>query len=212
MISRDIGWYNTPTYDSTLKIQVDDYKEETIELTVKNLPDDTITPYTRVFICLGILKTNTTVPEKRLQDFSALGFMDTLLVNSVTPLVWIKSLIPLLASQHECKVVIFSARVGSITDNKLGGWYSYRGSKAALNMLLKTAAIELSRIAKNIKLISFHPGTTDTKLSKPFLRNVSPQKIFSADFVAQRLQTILKTTHIDGELSFIDWDNKPIDW
>jgi NAD(P)-dependent dehydrogenase (short-subunit alcohol dehydrogenase family) len=109
-------------------------------------------------------------------------------------------------------VTVFSARVGSISDNHLGGWYSYRTSKAALNMLLKTVSIEFSRRAKNIKIISFHPGTTDTLLSKPFQKNVPEGKLFTCEFVANQLISIVSDTAIDGELSYVDWQGRNIDW
>ena len=94
----------------------------------------------------------------------------------------------------------------------LGGWYSYRASKAALNMMLKTATIELARRAKNIKIIAFHPGTTDTPLSKPFQKNVPANKLFSSDFVAQQLLQIVEESVIDGELSYLDWQGEAINW
>ena len=87
--------------------------------------------------------------------------------NTIIPALWLKTLRPLLTGNKSCHMVS-SARVGSINDNRMGGWYSYRASKAALNMLLKTAAIEYARRAKNVKLIAFHPGTTDTSYRNPF--------------------------------------------
>ena len=109
-------------------------------------------------------------------------------------------------------MVFLSARVGSINDNRMGGWYSYRASKAALNMLLKTAAIEYARRAKNVKLIAFHPGTTDTTLSKPFQKNIPEDKLFKPDFVARQLLMLVAKTPIDGTLSYLDWDHQSIDW
>jgi NAD(P)-dependent dehydrogenase (short-subunit alcohol dehydrogenase family) len=127
-------------------------------------------------------------------------------------MLWLKHLTPVLTNKNSCKVVIFTARVGSISDNKLGGWYSYRASKASMNMLIKSASVELARRAKNIKLISFHPGTTDTELSKPFQKNVPKDKLFTCEFVANQLLTIVENTTIDGEASFLDWQGKKIDW
>jgi NAD(P)-dependent dehydrogenase (short-subunit alcohol dehydrogenase family) len=122
----------------------------------------------KLIICNGILHTDEISPEKRLEDISASSMREILNVNTVIPLLWLAKLAPLLKSKNTCRVAILSARVGSIEDNRSGGWYSYRASKAALNMLIKTAAIELRRRAPNVKLIAFHPGTTDTRLSKPF--------------------------------------------
>ena len=151
-------------------------------------------------------------PEKRLEDFDALAFQQVITANTLTPMLWVQKLIPILTGKSSCKLVVFSARVGSISDNNLGGWYSYRASKAALNMMLKTASIELARRAKNIKVISFHPGTTDTPLSKPFQKNVPASKLFTSEFVAKQLLKIVKETEIDNTASYLDWQGKTIDW
>lgn len=127
-------------------------------------------------------------------------------------MLWIKALRPLLAGKQASHISVLSARVGSIGDNNLGGWYAYRASKSALNMLLKTAAIEYARRASNVKLIAFHPGTTDTALSKPFQKNVPQNKLFTPDFVAERLIGIMNSTPVDGELAYLDWDNQTIQW
>jgi NAD(P)-dependent dehydrogenase (short-subunit alcohol dehydrogenase family) len=163
-------------------------------------------------MCNGVLHSKKYQPEKRLEDFSAEAFLNVLNANTITPMLWLKYLTPLLNTLNNCKVTIFTARVGSISDNKLGGWYSYRASKAAMNMLIKSAAVELARRAKNIKLISFHPGTTDTPLSKPFQANVAEGKLFTCEFVAKQLLTIVEDTPVDGEASFIDWQGKEIPW
>ena len=107
--------------------------------------------------------------------------------------------------------------MGSIGDNRLGGWYAYRSSKAALNMLLQNMAIEYARRVKNVKLIAFHPGTTDTALSKPFQATVPEGKLFTPEFVAERLLDIMNGTAVDpemmdGQLAYLDWDNKQIPW
>jgi NAD(P)-dependent dehydrogenase (short-subunit alcohol dehydrogenase family) len=118
----------------------------------------------------------------------------------------------LLKQARGCKVTIFSARVGSIGDNHLGGWYSYRASKAALNMLLKSTAIEYARRAPSVKLLAFHPGTTDTPLSRPFSKQVPEHKLFQPGFVAEQLFKILEQLEPDGELSFLDWQGQRVDW
>lgn len=167
---------------------------------------------TRVIICSGMLHNLQQRPEKRLEDLTLEHFTQSLQINALTPLLWLQQLMPLLRQAQECKIAILSARVGSIADNRLGGWYSYRASKAALNMMLKNASIELARRAKGVKLISFHPGTTDTSLSRPFQANVPPKQLFAPEFVAQRLLSLIQSQPIDGQLSFIDWAGKSIDW
>ena len=166
----------------------------------------------RIIICNGILHDENFTPEKRIEDFNWQQFLQSQQVNAFTPLLWLKHLSSGFNKQSQTKIAVFNARVGSINDNRLGGWYSYRSSKAAQNMLLKSLSIEYQRRFPNIKLFSFHPGTTDTALSKPFQNNISPDKIFKPDFVAKRLLSIMDTGQADGELSYLDWDNKAIAW
>lgn len=196
---------------SIQQIKVSDYSENSISEAVNKISNESNCPITRVFICHGVLHTDNIEPEKRLEDLDVESFLHVITSNTLTPLLWIKALTPKITQKNHCKIAVFSARVGSISDNKLGGWYSYRASKAALNMVLKTAAIELARRAKNIKIISFHPGTTDTELSKPFQKNVPDGKLFTCEFVAKQLLSIMENTSINGELSYLDWQGKDID-
>ena len=166
----------------------------------------------RVFICNGILHGDHFKPEKRIEDLDLKIMQQIFHSNTIIPALWLKALRPLLISKSHCHMVFLSARVGSITDNRMGGWYSYRASKTALNMLLKTAAVEYARRAKNVKLIAFHPGTTDTALSKPFQKNVPEGKLFDPKFVANQLLSIVAQAPVDGTLSYLDWDNQTIDW
>ncbi|MDB4261175.1 SDR family NAD(P)-dependent oxidoreductase, partial [Porticoccaceae bacterium] len=116
-------------------------------------------------ICHGILHSDTLWPEKRLEDINAESLQTVFQANTVVPVLWLKLLHRLLKSKQRCVVAALSARVGSIGDNQLGGWYAYRSSKAALNMMLRTLSIEYGRRVKNVKIISFHPGTTDEAFS-----------------------------------------------
>lgn len=193
-------------------IAVEDYTETSIERVIEKISASLKGPITRVFICNGLLHNKTVKPEKRLEDFDAESFQQVMSANVLTPMLWLQKLTPILTSQTKCKVVFLSARVGSISDNRLGGWYSYRASKAALNMMVKTASIELARRAKNIKLILFHPGTTDSPLSKPFQANVPQNKLFSAEFVATQLLSIVKKQDVDGFASYLDWQGESINW
>lgn len=165
-----------------------------------------------LFICVGTLHDAQTErwPEKRIEMLNTEHFSEVLETNTLVPLLWLKHISRLLNKNTETKIAVFSARVGSISDNELGGWYSYRASKAALNMLLKTLAIEFKRRFPKVKILAFHPGTTDTALSKPFQSGVPEHKLFSPEFVAQRLVSILSALPLDGTLSYLDWDNKAI--
>lgn len=212
VITRCSDYYRSKAFNNTRVVLVENYEEKAITKALEAINQITKIEIVQVFICNGLLHNARCQPEKRLEDFSVNSFNEVLNVNTTTPILWLKALVTELTFKHPCKIAVLSARVGSISDNKLGGWYSYRASKAALNMLLKTASIELARRAKNIKLISFHPGTTDTALSKPFQQNVPKGKLFSPDFVAQQLLHIVKESQLDGELLYVDWQGKQIDW
>jgi NAD(P)-dependent dehydrogenase (short-subunit alcohol dehydrogenase family) len=212
VISRNNGFYAQEAFNQGILITLENYHEQDIKNAVESITQHTDLDITQVFICHGILHNERCHPEKRLEDFSPSAFMEIITANTVTPMLWLKYLTPVLRGKHPCKVVIFNARVGSISENKLGGWYSYRASKAAMNMLIKSAAVELARRAKNIKLISFHPGTTDSPLSKPFQKNVPQGKLFQSEFVANQLLNIVENTPIDGEASYLDWQGEKIHW
>ena len=103
-----------------------------------------------------------------------------------------------------------SARVGSISDNRLGGWYAYRASKSALNMILKNAALETARRNKKAVILGLHPGTVDSRLSKPFQAHVPDGKLFTPEYSAEKMvHVMLNRTEIDSGKCF-DWDNKEI--
>jgi len=213
VISRDVSFYQRQSFKSVVCLSVPDYSEAAIaEAASQVLGEMKGSVIRRVFVCHGVLHNEACFPERKLEDLSADSFTQIMTSNAITPLLWLKYLVPLVRSKHSCIFTFFSARVGSIGDNYLGGWYSYRASKAALNMLLKSAAIELARRAKNVKLISFHPGTTDSPLSKPFVKNVLPAKLFTPHFVAERLLEIVKNSSVNGELSYVDWQGKHIPW
>ncbi|MGB7084044.1 MAG: SDR family NAD(P)-dependent oxidoreductase, partial [Phormidesmis sp.] len=132
-----------------------------------------------VINCVGLLHDNQQQPEKALRQLNADHLLNYFQVNSIGPVLLAKHLMPLLKHKSPSLFATISAKVGSIGDNRLGGWYGYRASKAALNMFLKTAAIEYRRRSPHTILVMLHPGTTDTQLSKPFQRGVPPEKLFS---------------------------------
>ena len=166
----------------------------------------------RVVLCTGLLHHQDLQPEKAIERLQRSSIEEVLRVNTVLPALWLGALVKLLRQSPQVIVAAFSARVGSIGDNQLGGWYSYRASKAALNMILKSAAVELARRAPNAKLIAFHPGTTDTALSRPFQARVKPDKLFTPDFVARQLLSLMDEARPDGTLAYLDWAGKPIPW
>ena len=115
-------------------------------------------------------------PEKRLADVRPESLIASFAVNAFGPLLVAKHFEGLLAHKERAVFASISARVGSIGDNRLGGWYAYRGAKAAQNMFTKTLSIEWARSRRNVICIALHPGTTDTDLSRPFQANVAPEK------------------------------------
>ena len=168
--------------------------------------------FERVFICTGVLHNEGIKPEKRAEDIDAAQMAEVFRINSIVPALWLQALLPVLKSSKHCVLTVFSARVGSISDNRTGGWYSYRASKAALNMLIKTAAIEYARRAPGVKLLAFHPGTVDTQLSRPFQKNVPELKLFTPEFVATKLIEITDKLVPDGDACYLDWAGKTIEW
>lgn len=185
------------------------------ELTIKTYCDNIIEQYgplDRVYICNGVLHHNNFFPEKSLEQTSVEYFNQTMMVNLHIPSMWLKYVCLALPKDAQCTLTTFSARIGSITDNRLGGWYAYRTSKAALNMFIKNLSIEMARRTKNVKLIAFHPGTTDTPLSKPFQKNLAPQQLLSPSFVAEKLDNIIQKIDYQGKALFLDWRGKEIPW
>lgn len=167
---------------------------------------------TDVIICHGLLHGDGVFPEKKLAELTPASFLELIQVNALLPALWLKHLQPALRGKAPCTVAIFSARVGSISDNRLGGWYSYRSSKAALNMLVRTAAVEYARIAPNLNFLLFQPGTTDTPLSKPFQGNVREEDLFTPGFVAERLRAVMDDLPEGSGVYFRDFDNKTVPW
>ena len=189
-----------------------DYSAESINALVKNLSSFKGC-ISRVVICNGILHDDQKdiFPEKKLEDISEVKMIHVLRVNALLPLLFLKELVALVKGEKRCVISVLSARVGSIEDNRLGGWYSYRASKAALNMLVKTAAVEYERRAKNVQLLLFHPGTVDTNLSKPF-QSKSSTRLMQPGEVAKSLIQLMDRSDTVSNIEFIDWEGKKINW
>ena len=166
----------------------------------------------RLVVTNGVLSGKDFSPERKVGDLTTASWQHVMTVNALTPMLILSALWSLMRSSTQPRVAVLTARVGSLSDNELGGWYSYRASKAALNMMLKCAAIEVRRINKNAKLIAYHPGTVDSPLSKPFQRSVPEGKLFPPDFSAEQLDNLMTSAVPDGTLSYLDWAGQAIDW
>lgn len=145
-----------------------------------------------VLIATGRLtRADGTGPEKSYRALSADGMAELFAVNTIGPALIAKHALPLLRRDGRAVFAAISARVGSISDNRLGGWHAYRASKAALNMLVKNLALELARTHPEAVAVTLHPGTVDTALSAPFQRGVAEGKLFTPAFSANALLGVL---------------------
>ncbi len=163
-----------------------------------------------VIVASGVLHGGGIAPEKNWGALDAAQMAAVFAVNSIGPALVAKHFLPLLPRRGRSVFAALSARVGSIDDNRLGGWYSYRASKAALNMLLKTFAIELARRAPEALCIGLHPGTVDTALSQPFSDNVAPGKLFSAAQSAGYLLQVIDGVDAADSGRVFAWDGQAI--
>lgn len=162
---------------------------------------------------IGVLHTTDGMhPEKRLAD---INFDDMLLAMDVNALSVMRLAIamePLLKASSAPRFISLSARVGSIQDNQLGGWYTYRASKAALNMLLKTLAIEWARTMPKLACVALHPGTVATNLSRPFTRDTTRRPLFQPAQAADYLIDVIGQLGPEQNGGFYAWDGKEIPW
>ncbi len=164
-----------------------------------------------VISTLGILHQDGAKAEKGLTQVTLASLQASFATNTFAPILLLKHLLPLLRKQPSTFAAL-SARVGSIGDNRLGGWYSYRSSKAALNQLLHTASIELKRLNPASTVLAVHPGTTDTGLSQPFQANVPDGQLFEPAFSADRIIELIGAHGPADSGTFWAWDDKPIVW
>ena len=192
--------------------QLAEQNDKSISNFVKQLAKQDVT-LTTVVITTGFLHRDSDGihPEKRLEDVSEHALAAYFETNSIIPALWLKHLVNIM-SKEGSTLVCLSARVGSISDNGLGGWYGYRASKAALNMLVKTASVEYKRRLKDVMLVCYHPGTVDTDLSKPFQKNVAAKKLFTAAFTVKQLIHHLSVLNRDQACHFIDWNGEVVTW
>ena len=169
----------------------------------------------RVWVATGVLHGQTPdggamAPERSWRDIRPEALLRQFEVNALGPMLLLKHLLPLLPKRAPSWVACLSARVGSVGDNRLGGWYSYRASKAALNQLVHTAAIELARSHPQACCVALHPGTVDTGLSQPFAKTglqVRPPAVAAQELLA--VLDALTPAHSGG---FFDHHGEPVPW
>jgi NAD(P)-dependent dehydrogenase (short-subunit alcohol dehydrogenase family) len=158
----------------------------------------------------GFLHDEQQVPEKSWRELDAAKLARCFALNAIGPALLMKHVLPRLPSKGKSVFATLSARVGSIADNRLGGWYGYRASKAALNQLVRTAAIELARRCPEALCIALHPGTVATPLSAPFAKpGLQVQEPLEA---AQRLLAVLNGLAADSSGGFFDYHGQRVPW
>ena len=165
-------------------------------------------PFQLIINTIGILHSEHWMPEKKLDDLNSEQLQMLMQINAIGPGLTIKSFSKLLDPMGAVMATL-SAKVGSIEDNRLGGWYSYRASKAALNMLIKTAAIEFGRTRPNTALIALHPGTVNSRLSKPFKGEQIGRP--SVDAASDMLQVLLSLNKEDSG-TFLSYTGEQLPW
>lgn len=171
----------------------------------------------RLINCSAILHDDSMKPETSYTRVNRRNLMRSFETNAVGPILTCQAFLPLLIeggkdSARPAIIANMSARVSSISDNRLGGWYSYRSSKTALNQLTKCLSLELARRGHNVAAILLHPGTCDTDLSKPWHRNVPDGKLFSRERGVQQLLEIIESCTLDENGQFFAWDRSIIEW
>jgi NAD(P)-dependent dehydrogenase (short-subunit alcohol dehydrogenase family) len=164
-----------------------------------------------VLVASGILHNDETLrPEKTWRALDGAALERAYRINAVGPALVAKHFLPLLTHDRKSVFAALSARVGSISDNRLGGWHAYRASKAALNMLLRTLSIELSRANARAICIGLHPGTVDTPLSAPFQAGVLEGNLFKPERAAAHLLEVINGLGPDDSGKVLAWDGKPV--
>lgn len=170
-------------------------------------------PIDLIINCAGVLHSPEGLrPEKRLQDVSVDSLEEYFRINTIGPLMVIKHLVPLMTRRGRAIIANLSARVGSIGDNRLGGWYGYRASKSAQNMITKTLSIELKRTHPEMICVGLHPGTVATELSAPFSSRVDPAKLFSPEEAATKLLAVIEKLKPEETGKVFAHDGTEVPW
>ena len=167
-------------------------------------------PVALVLVASGRLHGEGVTPERSFAELDGEVLAQSFQVNAIGPALVAKHLAPRLAKDQRVVFAALSARVGSIGDNRLGGWYGYRASKAALNMMVRTLAVELARSRPLSVCVALHPGTVDTALSRPFQRHVPPGKLLAPALSAERLLDVLDRLEPKDSGGFYAYDGTPI--
>jgi NAD(P)-dependent dehydrogenase (short-subunit alcohol dehydrogenase family) len=166
-------------------------------------------PFDLVFVATGVLKINGAEPEKTLKSVTAEAMVNQFMLNAVGPSLVLKHAVRLMPRTGRAVFAALSARVGSIGDNRLGGWYSYRTAKAALNQMIHSGAIELARTHKDLICVSLHPGTVQTAFTEKY---VGTHPSVPAADAAENLLNVIDGLTASQTGKFFDWQGKEVPW
>jgi NAD(P)-dependent dehydrogenase (short-subunit alcohol dehydrogenase family) len=165
---------------------------------------------TLVIVATGLLHRQGQGPEKALRDLDADWLAQVYAVNAIGPALVAKHFLPIMPRTGRCVFAALSARVGSITDNRLGGWHGYRASKAALNMMIRNLAIEERRRNDRTIVVALHPGTVDTELSRPFQANVAKERLFDPERAALQLLDVVEALKAPDSGKLFDFQGEEV--
>jgi NAD(P)-dependent dehydrogenase (short-subunit alcohol dehydrogenase family) len=166
-------------------------------------------PLHLVFVATGCLHAGTDLqPEKSWRSLSAPSLALSFAINAIGPALIAKHFLESLENGERAVFAALSARVGSIEDNRIGGWHAYRASKAALHMLVRTCAVELARRNPTALCIALHPGTVDTALSKPYQARVSEGRLFTPRYAAESLLRVIDSLEASDSGNAFAWDGQ----
>ena len=171
-----------------------------------------LAPFDRIVVATGALEIAGAEPEKTVKAIRAQAMADQFALNAIGPALVLSHAHSLLPRDRRAVFAVLTARVGSIGDNRLGGWYAYRGAKAAQNMFTRTLSVEWARSRRNVICVALHPGTTDTALSRPFQGNVPPEKLFPAERTVRQLLAVIDGLRPTDSGRFLAWDGSDIPW
>jgi NAD(P)-dependent dehydrogenase (short-subunit alcohol dehydrogenase family) len=163
-----------------------------------------------VFVATGLLHDGEHAPEKAMRELDPAWLARQYAINAIGPALVAKHFLPRMPKTGRCVFAVLSARVGSIGDNRLGGWYGYRASKAALNQLVRTLAVEEKRRNDRSIVVALHPGTVDTRLSEPFQANVRADQLFSPGRAAVQLLDVIDGLKAPDTGNLFGWDGVEI--
>ena len=195
--------------DKIKNIVINIEDENSIKESIKHIPKDV--KFDLIFVATGLLHNeNEIFPEKSIKDINTDMFKKVLLVNAIGPALIGKYFIPLMKKDIKSVFAFLSAKVGSISDNKIGGWYSYRASKAALNQIIKNFSIEIRRNNNNAIFVGLQPGTVKSFLSKPFQENVNSQTLFTPNYSAKKLLKLIDSLDYEDSGKLFSWNGEEI--